>query len=322
MQRINKLKIFLKIMKFGYYVRTAYNYLKIRELTLRVEEMGFQAVHVNDHLIGFDEKQDKKEPYLEALMLMSALAVETKKIKLGHIVLCNSFRNPAYLAKMISTLDNISEGRALLWVGSGWYEEEYLAYGYPFPSPKRRVDELEESLVIFKKLFTEDTTNFDGKIWKLVNNRNYPKPISKPYPQIVLGTAGKRMTDIACREADGINIPDFKLDKLPNAIKNIKEKLVKYNRNTDNFEISLFTGISLVNSQEEIDQIVKKTIESSKKEEKPTKEEVLKNSFIGFQEDIKEKIATVEDMGIGKMVIIMRESDVKDPLKLFHDKVM
>ena len=96
-------------MKFGYYVRTVHEYPEIRDLTVRAEQMGFESAHVNDHLIGFDEKQDKREPYLEALMLMSSLAVETKKIKLGHIVLCNSFRNPAYLAKMISTLDHISE---------------------------------------------------------------------------------------------------------------------------------------------------------------------------------------------------------------------
>ncbi|MCG3221444.1 MAG: LLM class flavin-dependent oxidoreductase, partial [Candidatus Heimdallarchaeota archaeon] len=164
-------------MKFGYYVRSELNYPEIRDLTLRVEKMGFDSAHVNDHLIGFDEKQEKKEPYLEALMLMSALAAETKTIKLGHIVLCNSFRNPAYLAKSISTLDNISNGRALLWLGAGWYEEEYKAYGYPFPTPKRRVDELEESLTIIKKLFTEDSTDFEGQIWKLENNRNYPKPV-------------------------------------------------------------------------------------------------------------------------------------------------
>ena len=79
-------------MKFGYYVRTEHSYPEIRDLTLRVEKMGFDSAHVNDHLIGFDEKQEKKEPYLEALMLISALATETNKIKLGHIVLCNSFR--------------------------------------------------------------------------------------------------------------------------------------------------------------------------------------------------------------------------------------
>lgn len=310
-------------MKFGYYVRTVHTYPEIRDLTVRAEEMGFDSAHVNDHLIGFDEKQEKREPYLEALMLMGSLAIETKKIKLGHIVLCNSFRNPAYLAKMVSTLDHISNGRALLWLGAGWYEEEYKAYSYPFPDAKQRVDELEESLTIYKKLFTEDTTNFEGKFWKLENNRNYPKPVQKPHPQIVLGTTGKRMTEIACREADGINLPYVKFDDLPKTIDLIHNHLEKFNRNPEEFEISYFGGINLVNSQEEIDILVNTIIEKAKEDAKPTREEVLKNQFIGFPEDIKKKIKEYEDLSINKMVIAIRKSNtIEDPLKLFYDEVM
>jgi alkanesulfonate monooxygenase SsuD/methylene tetrahydromethanopterin reductase-like flavin-dependent oxidoreductase (luciferase family) len=310
-------------MKYGYYVRSELNYPDIRDLTLRVEKMGFDSAHVNDHLIGFDEKQEKKEPYLEALMLMSALAAETSKIKLGHIVLCNSFRNPAYLAKSISTLDNISDGRALLWLGAGWYEEEYKAYGYPFPSPKQRVDELEESLIIIKKLFTEENTDFEGHFWKIENGRNFPKPLQKPYPQIILGTSGKRMTKIACREADGINLPYTKAEELAEKVKNIRELVLSNDRDPDKFEISLFTGITLVDNQEELDNVVAKIIERYKEEERPTKEEVLRNQFIGFPEDIKEKINQVKEIGIERLVFTVRKSEViEDSLKLFHDKIM
>jgi alkanesulfonate monooxygenase SsuD/methylene tetrahydromethanopterin reductase-like flavin-dependent oxidoreductase (luciferase family) len=310
-------------MRYGYYVRSVHNYDDIRDLTIKAEKLGFESAHVNDHFIGFDEKQEKKEPYLEALMLMSALAIETEKIKLGHIVLCNSFRNPAYLAKMISTLDNISKGRALLWLGAGWYEEEYKAYGYPFPEPKRRVDELEESLTIYKKLFTEDSTDYDGKFWKLENNRNYPKPIQKPYPQIILGTDGKRMMDIACREADGINLPYTKIDDLPDAINRIKINLEKYQRDVENFEISYFNTINVVDSQEELDAIVERIIKAAPEDKKPLKEDILRNSFIGFTEDLKNQITKVEEIGIQKMVIAIRKSEsIEDPMKLFADKIM
>ena len=310
-------------MRFGYYVRSVHNYDDIKDLTIKAEKSGFESAHVNDHLIGFDEKQDKKEPYLEALMLMSALAIETTKIKLGHIVLCNSFRNPAYLAKMISTLDHISKGRALLWLGAGWYEEEYKAYGYTFPDPKRRVDELEESITIYKKLFTEDSSDFEGKIWKLENNRNYPKPIQKPHPQIVLGTDGKRMTNIACREADGINLPYTKIDDLSKTISKIRQKLEKYNRDTERFEISYFNAITIVDSQEELDSIVDRIIKAAPEDKKPTRESLLSNSFIGFPEDIKSQIAKVQDLGIDKMVISLRKSEkIEDPMKLFVEKIM
>ncbi|MHA2074628.1 MAG: LLM class flavin-dependent oxidoreductase, partial [Candidatus Hodarchaeales archaeon] len=95
-------------------MRNALNYPGIRDLTLKAEQLSFDSVHINDHLIGFDPTQNKKEPYLESIQVLTALAVETEKIKLGNIVICNSFRNPTYLAKMISTVDNISNGRALM----------------------------------------------------------------------------------------------------------------------------------------------------------------------------------------------------------------
>jgi len=188
-------------MKFGYNIRTAQTYPEIRDLALLAEKYGFDSVHASDHLIGFD--QERKQAYLEAMVLMGAIAAETKRVKVGHVVLANSFRNPALTAKIVSAIDNISNGRALLWIGTGWYEEEYRAYGYPFPSAKQRVDELEESLIIFKRLFTEEVTNFEGNFWRLENCRNFPKPIQKPWPQIVIGAIKDSLTTIACREADG-----------------------------------------------------------------------------------------------------------------------
>ena len=309
-------------MRYGYYLRTVLTYPEIRDLALRVEEMGFESAHVNDHLIGFNEKQEKKEPYLEAMLLMTALAVETKKIKLGHTVLCNSFRNPALLAKMISTLDNISNGRALLWIGAGWYEEEYKAYGYRFPSAKERVDQLEEAVVIFKKLFTEENTYFEGKFWKLENCRNFPKPIQKPYPQIVLGSSGKRMIKIAAREADGINLPYIPIKQLPEKVEYIHQQLSRYNRNYEDFEISIFNTITIVNSEEELDYVIQK-VQERQKDKKQTKKEILANNYIGFPEDIKERIIETEDAGIDKMVIAVRKSKtIEDPLALFRTKIM
>ena len=126
---------------------------------------------------------------------------------------------------------------------AGWFEEEYKAYGYPFPKPKRRVDELEESLTIYKKIFTEDVTDFDGKFWTLKRHRNFPKPIQKPYPQIVVGTAGRRMIDIACREADGVNLDVWyapNIEDIPPRIAYINERLEKHNRDPSKFEISIF----------------------------------------------------------------------------------
>jgi alkanesulfonate monooxygenase SsuD/methylene tetrahydromethanopterin reductase-like flavin-dependent oxidoreductase (luciferase family) len=313
-------------MKFGYYARSGGpTYTEIIELSKKIDNLGFDSIHINDHLLGMDTRQGRREPMLDVMMLLTALAVETKNVKLGQIVLCNSFRNPAYLAKMISTLDNISNGRALLWVGAGWFEEEYKAYGYPFPSPKRRVDELEESLTIYKKILSEEETDFKGKFWSLERHRNFPKPIQKPYPQIVVGTTGKRMIDIACREADGVNLDLWwrpNIEGLKPRISNINERLTKHNRNPSEFEISLFTTFTVVESQEKLNSIVEGIIKRAPADKKPTKEHILKNHYVGFPEDIKEKIKKLDNMGIKKIVFWLVNSDFKDPLKVFAKKVM
>jgi alkanesulfonate monooxygenase SsuD/methylene tetrahydromethanopterin reductase-like flavin-dependent oxidoreductase (luciferase family) len=309
-------------MKYGYNIRAVNSYPEIKALALRAEEYGFDSVHVPDHLIGFDP--ERRQPFLEAIALMSAIAVETQKVKIGHVVIANSFRNPALTAKIISSLDNISNGRALLWVGAGWYEEEYKAYGYPFPSAKERVDHLEESLTIFKKLFTEDVTNFEGKFWKLENCKNFPKPIQKPWPQIVIGGRQNRIVTIACREADGINLSFQGLNELEERTRFIASKLKKYNRDSEKFEISGFNLITLVNNEEELNEAVRQMIERAKQEnEELSREQILTNRFIGYVEDVKTKIKRAEDLGVRKMVINVRGSpSIKDPVKLFHDELM
>jgi len=102
-------------MKYGGFVFPSMDYEKMRKYALKVEELGFDSIHSPDHLIGMNmpPRQRPEDPLFESWTLMTALAVETQKIKIGHVVLCNGFRNPALLAKMISTLDHISNGRVL-----------------------------------------------------------------------------------------------------------------------------------------------------------------------------------------------------------------
>ena len=311
-------------MRFGYSARDQlhHTYPEIRDLTIKVERLGFESIHITDHFLraGVTKQLDdkiRKQPFLESNTLLAALATETRTIKLGHIVLCNSYRNPAYLAKVILTLDHISNGRALLWVGAGWFRGEYEGYGYQFHSAKRRVDELEESLMIYKKVFTEDETNFDGKFWKLENHRNFPKSIQKPHPQIVVGTNnGKRMIDIACREADGVNLAYMipqDLKRFRESISIINEKLKKYGRESSDFEISIYTNITITESQEIIERI--------RKERKIFKSN-LKYLFMGSIEDIKKKIQEFENLGVEKMVVVVECPGMEDPLKYFKKEIM
>jgi alkanesulfonate monooxygenase SsuD/methylene tetrahydromethanopterin reductase-like flavin-dependent oxidoreductase (luciferase family) len=304
-------------MKYGLLIRR-FSFQEIRDQALLADKCGFDSVHIDDHFYSFEP--DAKQPYFDALVVMSAIAVETSRVKLGYSVLCNSYRNPALLAKMITSIDHISQGRALLWIGAGWREEEYKAYGYPYPSAKERVDQYEEAITIFKKLFTEEETNFDGKFWKLEKCLNFPKPVQKPYPQIVVGSQGIRMQTIACREADGINMFEKGEEDLKESVRFINKKLRQFGRDPSKFEISLQKTVTLVRNEKEKDNKIREILKQNKDE---TKETILENWFIGTTDEIEERMRTLEQIGIKKLVTHIGGSPtIKEPLKLFYKEVM
>ena len=306
-------------MKYGLLIRR-YSYRTMRDQALIAEKYGFDSAHIDDHFYSFEP--DSKQPYFDALIVMSAIAVETSRVKLGYSVLCNSYRNPALLAKMITSIDHISQGRALLWIGAGWRQEEYEAYGYPFLTAKERVDQYEEAITIFKKLFTEEVTNFEGKFWRLEKCINFPKPVQKPYPQIIVGSSSNRMQTIACREADGVNVFEKGEEVLKENVSFINRKLRKFGRDPSKFEISLHNSVTLVKNENEKDKIVDEIFKQTK-DEKLTKEKILENRLIGTTEDIRVKMQTLEQIGVKKLVTHVKGSpSITDPLKLFYKEIM
>jgi len=306
-------------MKYGLLIRR-YSYREIRDQALLAEKYGFDSVHIDDHFYSFEP--DNKQPYFDALIVMSAIAVETSRVKLGYSVLCNSYRNPALLAKMITSIDHISQGRALLWIGAGWRQEEYKAYGYPFPTAKERVDQYEEAITIFKKLFTEKVTNFEGKFWRLEKCINFPKPVQKPYPQIIVGSSSNRMQTIACREADGVNMFEKGEEALKESVSFINRKLRKFGKDPSKFEISLQNSVTLIRNENEKDKIVDEILKQTK-DEKLTKEKILENRLIGTTDEIRGRMRTLEQIGVKKLVTHVRGSpSIKDPQKLFCKEIM
>ena len=131
--------------------------------------------------------------------LLSATATLTKKIKIGQIVTCNSYRNHALLAKMVSTLDVISNGKMELGTGAGWYEKEYFAYDY-FLSHRERIKQLEESLSIIKQMWTKRSASFEGHYYEIKDAICNPKPIQKPHPAIMVGWFWEEVSVKGCRK--------------------------------------------------------------------------------------------------------------------------
>src|SRR5215207_2385920 len=159
---------------------------------------SFESVWMVDHLQAGDAG------VLECFTTLAYLAARHPRFRVGHAVVCQSFRNPALLSKMATTLQFLSGGRFTLGLGAGWNEAEYRAYGYDFPAAGARVAQLEETLRIVKAMWTEEVVSFRGQHYRVVGARCEPRP--NPIPPIMLGAFGPRMLRLAARYADEWNV--------------------------------------------------------------------------------------------------------------------
>ncbi|GCE28879.1 luciferase-like hypothetical protein [Dictyobacter alpinus] len=164
----------------------------------------FDSVWFPDH-VQFDDSH-----FLEGWTTLTYLAAREPRLKYGHIVLCQLFRNPALLAKMAATLQYLSQGNFIAGIGAGWNEAECKAYNIPYPGPGQRVDELDEALQIMKALWREDHVTFEGKYHRVTDAFCQPKP--EPIPPIMVAAFQPRMLHLVARHADWWNIGYRDLD--------------------------------------------------------------------------------------------------------------
>jgi F420-dependent oxidoreductase-like protein len=158
------------------------------------EKAGFDMVTVMDHFYQIRGVGPEEAPMLEAYTLLSALAARTSRIHLGSMVSGVTYRNPALVAKMVTTQDIISGGRAILGLGAAWNEDEHKGYGFDFPPMRERMDRLEEALEICHLMFTEERPSFQGTYYRLDRALNNPRPIQPGGPRILIGGSGEKRT--------------------------------------------------------------------------------------------------------------------------------
>ena len=172
-------------------------------LARSAEAAGFELVTVMDHFYQITGVGKEEEPMLEGYTTLGALARETSKIRLATLVTGVTYRNPALVAKMVTTIDVLSKGRAVCGMGAAWNESEHLGYGFDFPPIKERMDRLEEALQIIKLMFSEDRPSFAGKHYRIDRALNVPRPIQAGGPPILVGGGGeKRTLRLVARYAD------------------------------------------------------------------------------------------------------------------------
>jgi probable F420-dependent oxidoreductase len=180
----------------------------VRRVALQAEQAGFDSVWVSDHLFldwGKYGGPDDPQGALECWTTMAGVAAATEKVRIGSMALCNDFRNPALLAKMIATLDLLCGGRLDVGMGAGWYEPEYRAAQIPFDRPARRIARLGEAVEIVRRLLEGEELIFKGEHYVIDGAVCRPGPVQQPRPPLWVGGKGDLLLKTAARVADGWN---------------------------------------------------------------------------------------------------------------------
>jgi len=177
------------------------------DMATAAEESGFDSVWVMDHFYQLPPMGGPSQPMLDSYTLLGALAARTSRVRLGAMVTGVTYRNPAHLAKIVTTLDVISSGRAILGIGAAWYDVEHEGLGFDFPPAGQRLDRLEEALQICRAMFSEDAPSFEGRYYRIHEARNVPPPVQPGGPTILVGGGGeKRTLNLVARYADMCNL--------------------------------------------------------------------------------------------------------------------
>jgi F420-dependent oxidoreductase-like protein len=176
------------------------------------EEGGCTTFTVMDHWFQMEQLATSQDPMLEGYTSLGFLAGQTSRMTLGTLVTGVTYRHPGLLAKIVTTLDILSGGRAFLGIGAAWYEREHVGLGVPFPPLSERFDRLEEALQICHQMWSDDEGPYEGRYYQLAETICSPPPIQRPGPRILIGGSGERKTlRLVARYADACNLfaPDL-----------------------------------------------------------------------------------------------------------------
>jgi len=207
---------------------------QVVEAARHAEEVGADSVWVIDHLLGFPPQRG----ILEAWTVMSAVAASTSRVEIGAQVLCQSFRNPALLAKMAATLDRVSNGRLRMLIGAGWFEQEYRQYNYDFPAPGVRIGELRDTIRILRGLLApHESFSYEGSHHSVSGASNLPLPVQQPLP-IEIGGAGDRLMRTVAFMGDGWNSPGAALPILDSRLEVLAGAMDERGRSMDELRLS------------------------------------------------------------------------------------
>jgi F420-dependent oxidoreductase-like protein len=272
------------------------------DLAVAGEESGFSSLWVMDHLYQLPGLGGADQPMLEAYTLLGALAARTRSAQLGTLVTGVTYRNPALLAKEVTTLDVISGGRAILGIGAAWHDIEHVAFGFDYPSDRERLDRLEEAVQICKGMFTRDVTTFSGTYYRVEEVKNLPRPIRPSGIPIMIGGGGeKRTLRLVAQYADQCNVAGD-LETVRHKVEVLRNHCAEVGRDPSEVTTTRLGGLFLVDSAQAVTETREMIVGMAG-------EEFASACTIGTDDEVVEQVAAVLDAGIQEPIFNMPFQD-------------
>ncbi len=278
------------------------------------ERLGYDSIWLYDHFHTVPVPE--LETVFECWMSTAALARDTQRVRIGQMVTCNSYRNPALLAKMASTVDVLSHGRLIFGLGAGWYEHEYRAYGYDYPDGPTRLKHLSDALQIIHAMWSEDYATFEGQYHQVRGAINEPKGVQKPHPPIWVGGGGEKVTlKLVAKYADGCNFGGWDPEFYQHKFDVVRQHCETVGRNYDDIlrtsEVFLYLTDHPDRFESEIGGL------------SPGVQEVLRTRFlVARPEETVEKLQALIDAGVQYFIVYLWNATRLEPVQQFAEQVV
>jgi alkanesulfonate monooxygenase SsuD/methylene tetrahydromethanopterin reductase-like flavin-dependent oxidoreductase (luciferase family) len=282
----------------------------------RCEELGIDSVWLYDHLYGPGAPD---YPSLEAWTLATALLSRTERIQVGHMVLCNQFRHPVVLAKMATTLDQISAGRLQLGIGSGSIEDEHNRAGLNWGTFRKRSERLGETLEILHQAFVNEVIDFAGEHFTVKDMPIKPGPVQQPRPPIVVGGVGEKYTlPLVAKYADVWNVPTYALGELDRKVSVLRSLCAGIGRDPSAILLSIEAVMALAPDDASLPGVR----QLAEKRFGVPAFGLKEGGLIGTPQAIVDRLHELYELGFGQIVLFTHDRGSDETLELLASEVI
>jgi F420-dependent oxidoreductase-like protein len=284
-------------------------YETLTHVAQTADELGFETVWLLDH---FHPLLPSQAMFFESWTTAAAFARDTRRVRIGHLVTGNNYRNPALQAKMASTLDVLSHGRYTFGIGAGWHEHEYHAYGYQYSDAKTRLRQLDEAVQVIRTMWTQEETTFEGNYYQVRGAINQPKGVQQPHIPMMIAGSGERVTlKLVAQYADACNVQG-NIATIEHKFDVMRAHCEAVGRSYESIHRTALTLCALADTDEQAHALVPGWAPLVSPDP-----DIQSYGLVGTLETIRQRLAAYEAAGVQELVISFSDTPQLDTMRRF-----